>query len=306
MSTLAKSDEHCLSFYLDTPVGHTFFMTTSKQGKIKKVVKSIVYHRTCATCRWWQRNRPGEKVRKHRCVWNHHGSAKMIECNSGIQGVKELAKEGTPVDIIEGDGDCTLMSRLNKQGIHLKKKYDKNHMIKNIIKLLYEASKLKHIKMSKDIIVHFNKCLKYIIAKHQGDEVGLEENLRALVPHQFGDHTKCKERFCGFTRVPGVKYIHKSLPYKLPLKGDSLRQKLNEIFEPVIGRAHIYADLGSSQANEHANKEVALRAPKTHHYGNSESLDFRVHATAAFVNEGRMFIPQVSLLSIYVVQLIFS
>ncbi|XP_060557505.1 uncharacterized protein LOC132717930 [Ruditapes philippinarum] len=46
------------------------------------------------------------------------------------------------------------------------------------------------------------------------------------------------------------------------------------------------ADLGSSQQCEHANREVTMRAPKSLHYGNSESLDFRVKATAAFINEG--------------------
>lgn len=67
-----------------------------------------------------------------------------------------------------------------------------------------------------------------------------------------------------------------------------------KIVQPIFARAEQYAELGSSQQCEHANKEVTLRAPKSHHYGNSESLDFRVHATAAFVNEGRSYISQVT------------
>ena len=95
-------------------------------------------------------------------------------------------------------------------------------------------------------------------------------------------------------RKPNEKYSHRSLPYKGPLKGEELRVKLNEVFLPVIGNAEQYADLGSSQQCEHANREVTLRAPKSLHYGNSESLDFRVAATAAFVNEGRQYVAQVS------------
>lgn len=95
----------------------------------------------------------------------------------------------------------------------------------------------------------------------------------------------CSGRFCGYKRKPGEKYVHRSLPYKGPLQDDSLRNKLQALFNPLINNAGQYSDLGSSQQCEHANKEVSLRAPKTHDYGNSKSLDYRVHATAAFINE---------------------
>ena len=39
--------------------------------------------------------------------------------------------------------------------------------------------------------------------------------------------------------------------------------------------------------------EVTLGAPNPYHYGKSESLDFGVHASAAFVNDGRSYIFQV-------------
>lgn len=117
--------------------------------------------------------------------------------------------------------------------------------------------------------------------------------MKALIPHQFGDHSLCDGRVCGFKRNPSETYIHRSLPYKAALKDDVLRSRLESLFKPVIANAEQLADLGSSQQCEHANREVILRAPKSLHYGNSESLDFRVKATAAFINEGRHFIPQV-------------
>lgn len=104
--------------------------------------------------------------------------------------------------------------------------------------------------------------------------------------------THCQSRFCGYKRNIHEKYAHRSLPYKGPLKDDNLRTHLEKVFTPIANNAEQYADLGSSQQCEHANREVILRAPKSHHYGNSESLDFRVHATAAFINEGRDYIPQ--------------
>ncbi|KAK3108256.1 hypothetical protein FSP39_004267 [Pinctada imbricata] len=122
----------------------------------------------------------------------------------------------------------------------------------------------------------------------------MEENLKALLPHQFGDHSLCKDRFCGFKRNPKENYVHRSLPYKAALKDDNLRSHLQPIFDQATARAEQYVDLGSSQQCEHANREVTLRVPKSHHYGNSESLDFRVNASAAFINEGRSYISKVN------------
>lgn len=41
-------------------------------------------------------------VRKHRCVRNHVGSAKLMECKSGVERSKELSHKGTPVEVVEG------------------------------------------------------------------------------------------------------------------------------------------------------------------------------------------------------------
>ncbi|XP_056002782.1 uncharacterized protein LOC125661105 [Ostrea edulis] len=120
----------------DSLTSHTFFMSKAKYGK--KVVKTVVSHRTCGTCKWWQRHRPGQQIRKHKCVHSHTGSARSMESVSGVQGVKELRDLGTPVEILEGDGDNTLITKLkNDLGITMKKRLDKNHVVKNIEKRLY-------------------------------------------------------------------------------------------------------------------------------------------------------------------------
>lgn len=268
---------------------HTFFMGKSCYGK--KVVKTVVKHRACGTCKWWSRHRPNLPVRPHRCVKNHQGSARMMESTSGVQGVKELNESGTPVEYLEGDGDNTLIARLKSDlNISMKKRFDRNHIVKNIGKSMFA---LQEKKLSKSVIMHIQKCLKYIFAKNQGNRVGMEENLKALIPHQFGDHSLCKPHFCGYKRNPQEVYSHHSLPYRTSLKDPDLRTKLEKLFAPVISNVDQYCDLGSSQQCEHANREVTLRAPKSLHYGNSESLDFRVMATSAFINEGRKYITQV-------------
>lgn len=72
-------------------------------------------------------------------------------------------------------------------------------------------------------------------------------------------------RICGYKRKPDDTYLHKSLPYKTSLSDPILKEKLHKIFEPVIAKASLYSDLGSSQACEHAYQAVSLRAPKHLH-----------------------------------------
>ena len=295
MNRVIKRFRCILLFFISA---HTFFMSKARYGK--RVVKAIISHRKCGVCDWWKRNRPGQKVRPHRCVKTHSGSARMMESVSGELGVKQLAEEGTPVEYLEGDGDTTLISRLKvNSNVEIKKRFDKNHIVKNVGKRLYALQNEKGIKLSKNVILHIQKCLKYAFAKNQGDTDGLRKNLKAIIPHQFGDHSLCDAIFCGFKRRPGEAYSHRSLPYKSALKDSQLRERLEKIFEPLVNNSEQYSDLGSSQQCEHANREVTLRAPKSLHYGNSESLDYRVHATAAFINDGRHFVPQVSCIYVH-------
>lgn len=51
-----------------------------------------------------------EKIREQRCVWNHTGSARAMESEAGLRDIKDMIQQGTPVEIIEGDGDNTLVA----------------------------------------------------------------------------------------------------------------------------------------------------------------------------------------------------
>lgn len=47
-------------------------------------------------------------------MWNHKGSARAMESEAGLQAIKDMIQQGTPVGIIEGDGDNTLVARLER------------------------------------------------------------------------------------------------------------------------------------------------------------------------------------------------
>lgn len=112
-----------------------------------------------------------------------------------------------------GRGWRQVISRIQTElGVKLKKKLDRNHCVKNIVKHLYERRNSKDAKISNQVIhvQHLSKCIKYIFAKNKGNVDGMKENLQVLVPHMFGYHAKCFPRFCGYKRTPNQTYSHRS------------------------------------------------------------------------------------------------
>lgn len=64
-----------------------------------------------------------------------------MESVCGEVGLKELAKEGTNVEIIEEE-----YTRLKKNmDVQLKKRFDKNHVVKNVGKQLYALHNSKSV-----------------------------------------------------------------------------------------------------------------------------------------------------------------
>lgn len=106
-----------------------FFMSKAQHGN--KVVKSLVFHRQCSTCNWWRRNRPGKPLRKHRCVHNHSGSARLMESTRGENGILEMKAKGAPAECLEVNDEITFVVRLkNNCDITVNKKFNKNHIMK--------------------------------------------------------------------------------------------------------------------------------------------------------------------------------
>ena len=137
-----------------------------------------------------------------------------MESARGILGVKDLKESGTPVEVIEGDGDNTTISRLRSEH----GRCVKIHVVKTIGKQWYSLFNEKTVKINNTVILYLQKCLKYIFYQNQENEKGRKENLKAVKPHQFGGHTLCKPVFCGYLRKPTEKYLHRSMPYKPALK----------------------------------------------------------------------------------------
>ena len=100
---------------------------------------------------------------------------------------------------IHADNDATTTSRLPTS---IKEKKNKTHVKKSLSKRLYGMSKIyKELKPAK-VIPYIVRCFMYTISKHQDKKDSMKEELKTIVPHIFGDHSKCSSSWCTYQKDP--------------------------------------------------------------------------------------------------------
>ncbi|XP_076071750.1 uncharacterized protein LOC143043225 [Mytilus galloprovincialis] len=211
-----------------------------------------------------------------------------------VQMIMHVKNKGIDINEIAGDDDTTGFDRLKKIYPESKmiKTSDRNHVKKNVIKKLY-AIKSQHKQLSDMVMNSILKNFSFMIDQNKGDVEGMENGLKAIVEHMYGDHAHCNRSWCGFLKE-GDKYKHSNLPHGKDLTSDSLRSDLEKIFlgnESVNPRK--LASLSSSQANENFNNMLAAKAPKAKHYSSSASLGYRVDSSILQKNEGYAYVSEV-------------
>ena len=131
------------------------------------------------------------------------------------------------------------------------------------------------------------RCAKPIFFGGQGEPKELKLGLNSLVCHAFGDHAGYSSTWCGALKDPAT-YHYKDLPGGKPLSGENLRAAIESSLKPFDSNDWIekLANCGSTQRNESVNGVVATKAPKTRHYGGSQSWNFWVASGICQFNKG--------------------
>lgn len=137
---------------------------------------------------------------------------------------------------------------------------DKNHVKKNIVKRFMSFA--KHKELSIKVVNAISKNFSYMVSQNKGNVSGIENGLKALVSHLFGDHECCSSSWCGYQR--DKVYQHSNLPYGKDLTSQDLKKDLEKLFlVNLMNQARKLANLSSSQANESLNNAIASKAPKS-------------------------------------------
>lgn len=136
------------------------------------------------------------------------------------------------------------------------------------------------------------KMFACALQDNAGNAERLQSTLQSIVPHAYGEHSSCSDKWCGFHRE-GSSYKHSGLPRGNDLSFGATRSVLEQLFEGLATQAEKLAPLGSSQINEAFINTVCSQAPKARHYGGSESYNFHIAASVLQKNKGHSYVSAV-------------
>ncbi|XP_052103081.1 uncharacterized protein LOC127736559 [Mytilus californianus] len=235
----------------------------------------------------------GDAREEHDCRQNYFGSSKAMEPALAVEMVKDIEEMGYMVNSLTMDDDTTTMARLRQEVDHdVIKRSDSNHFRKNFTGDLLQLHQKHKRNISTSVTDYFVKDMLYVIKQNKGDVENLKFTIDAIVPHAFGDHSLCSS-WCGYIKDP-IGYRHKSLPHGKDLKGEELQQDIQTVFSKYSDNTNKLANLGSSQSNESLNYIISTKAPKSKHFGGSQSLGYRVASAISQKNEGRNYVVEVN------------
>ena len=252
-----------------------------------------VKNKDCGICA--SETRRGKKSKKHQqqdhnCFknWDNEKSAKAMEPSIAVEICLELSKHGVMVKTIIGDEDAStlkqirdlLPSPLNE----VEKESDLNHIKRNlttkISKLKAEKYSDPKFKLSMANILHMVTNFGWALKTHQNKPKEAAMAIQNVIPHSFGDHTKCgtigNGEWCknnDLNYKPGFKggkYLGHGLD---PIQKKQIQNDLEIIFAEMTTEEMMekLAPCGSSQRNESLHSMVISFASKSLHFGRSNS-----------------------------------
>ena len=231
--------------------------------------------------------REGKQAHLHDCRRNHKGSSKSMEKNVPVELFNKAVKNGI---LYVGDDDTTTDSHLKTLVSYEIKRFSDINLSTRTVGLRLYAHKGKVNGLTPTVIAYIQKCFTDCENQNKNDPISLFAGLNAIVPHTFANHQACLTS--GKHNTAPDNYCHTDLLGWKDLSGNDLRVRLEGALSPFLTEeaAKKLAPVGSSQRNECLNSIIGTKAPKTLHYGDSESADFRMSAGIAQFNKGYSYI----------------
>ncbi|XP_011313324.1 uncharacterized protein [Fopius arisanus] len=245
-----------------------------------KIVARGTRNKACRFCKL------GYAPEDHNCQRNWDGSAKAMEASIAEEILtknKQFEEENVILGTLIGDDDSSTIAAIRRECKHPVAKWsDLNHATKQLNNALWKN------KVNRQVIDHLKFAFGCALKKNKDDVSGTGRSITNIVPHAFDEHENCGD-WCKWKDDPN-NYVHKYLPGGKALVGDSLRKTLDDILDKFWKNADKLAPCGSTQINENLNAIICSKAPKSHHYGDSEGYNFRVDAAILQKNEGTSYI----------------
>ena len=159
-----------------------------------KALDYMTKNKLCRTC--LSAKKDGCSPNPHNCRLNHKMSSKSMEPESAVELFRRAPVQGSVAAkyvVFIGDDDCLTMSCIKEEVA-----YAKRTLLNHLYKLKSEKS-FPHGEsaLSNKVIEFLGKCFSYAVAQNAGNVDGLQQSIKLIIPHAFGNHENCKE-WCGY------------------------------------------------------------------------------------------------------------
>ena len=163
-------------------------------------------------------------------------STKCYFC--GFTLLNSCEEKNAVVSVLVGDDDSSTISKVRRNVEHEVEKWsDVVHAKRSFGSSLYSI-KTQNRSLTDMVIWYFQWCFGYTLKQNKDDEEGVQNGLKSIVPHAYGDHSSCGN-WCGYLKNP-ASYKHTGLPCGKDLTDKSLRQSLGKIIEVIKYSVHAW------------------------------------------------------------------
>ena len=150
----------------------------------------------------------------------------------GFTLLNSCGEKNAVVSVLVGDDDSSTISKVRKNVEHEVEKWSDVVRTKRSFGSSLYRIKTQNKSLTDMVIRYFQRCFGYALKQDKGDEEGVRNGLKSIVPHAYGDHSSCGN-WCGYLKNP-ASYKHRGLPHGKDLTDKNLRQSLEKIIEAGI------------------------------------------------------------------------
>ena len=178
-----------------------------------KVLDYTTRTKNCRFCSCAQKN--GKISKKHDCRVNHYASSKAMEPTSAVHLFNKSLESKVKLSTYTGDDDSTTAAHIRENVSYPVEKWTdiihaKRSLTVRLINLSQRNKFVNSSTLSLKVINYLTKCFSYAFNQNKGVSSNLKQSLESIIPHSFGDHVLCNEKWGGANKRKNYK--HSDLP----------------------------------------------------------------------------------------------
>lgn len=167
-------------------------------GQNGKVLDYTTQTKNCRICSHAKKNK--EIPKKHDCRVNHFGSSKSMEPTSAVYLFNKSLDLKVKLSTYTGDEDSITAAHIRGNVSYPVEKWTdiihaKRSLTTRLINLSQRSKFVNSSTLSLKVINHLSKCFSYSVAQNKANSSALKQSLKSIVPHAFGEHEMCDEKW---------------------------------------------------------------------------------------------------------------